>query len=218
MADKLAFAIELVLTKAQEASPIAGHILDIHAHPFCSPLLESGEQISESDQHVDLAQEDLPSPSIVENQDLDFEPYEYRPLKVNEIRLLELIPWDESDSTKPSIISCRLSHYALDKLPPFETLSYCWGTSRSNRTILIDGKRLHIKPNLEAALREFRRPHHLSQNDKEHRTLWIDAICINQEDLEERNHQVSFICRIYSLSKDLVVWLGEEDQASRIAI
>jgi hypothetical protein len=218
MADKIAFAIDVVLTRMQELSPAAGHTFDIHARPIHRALLEAGERNSGLDQHVDSVQEDLQSPTTSENQDIGFEPYEYRPLKENEIRLLELIPGEESDSTKPSLITCRLSHYALDKLPPFETLSYCWGTSRSNRTILIDGKRLHIKPNLEAVLREFRRPHHLSGDDQEHRTLWIDAICINQEDLEERNSQVSFMCRIYSLSKDLVVWLGEEDHSSRIAM
>jgi len=217
MADKIAFVMDAALTRIQALSPITGHIFDVHPRQLNTGLLE-GKPNSESGQHIDSKQKDLSSPSTSENKNISYEPYEYHPLQANEIRLLELIPSEDLYSSKASIISCRLSHYALDNLPPFETLSYCWGTSRSNRTILIDGKRLHIKPNLEAALREFRRPHYLSGDAQGHRTLWIDAICINQEDLEERNHQVSFMCRIYSLSKDLVVWLGEEDETSRIAV
>ncbi|TVY52582.1 Heterokaryon incompatibility protein 6 OR allele, partial [Lachnellula suecica] len=103
----------------------------------------------------------------------------------------------------------------LANLPPFETLSYCWGTSPLSLPITVDSQTLHIKPNLASALREFRRSH---REALEQRTLWIDAICINQEDVEERNQQVGYMCRIYSLSTDLVVWLGDADEFSEIAL
>ncbi|PMD33029.1 hypothetical protein L207DRAFT_518383 [Hyaloscypha variabilis F] len=40
------------------------------------------------------------------------------------------------------------------------------------------------------------------------RTLWVDAICINQENIEERNHQVSQMAAIYGQAQSVVVWLG----------
>jgi hypothetical protein len=78
--------------------------------------------------------------------------YEYTPLKENEIRLLEIIPGDLADP-----LELRLHHVSLDDLPTYGALSYTWGTDMDDRFVFIDGKALVIKPNLEAALLEFRR-------------------------------------------------------------
>jgi hypothetical protein len=69
-----------------------------------------------------------------------------------------------------------------------------------------------VKPNLDAALRQFRR-----NQGKNNRVIWIDAICINQEDLEERSRQVKLMRRIYTNSSRLVVWLGVADEEARVA-
>lgn len=50
------------------------------------------------------------------------------------------------------------------------------------------------------------------------RRLWIDAICIDQEDTSERNAQVAIMSRIYSSAKRVIVWLGIEDRFTKLAI
>ncbi|KAK0706914.1 heterokaryon incompatibility protein-domain-containing protein [Lasiosphaeria miniovina] len=64
---------------------------------------------------------------------------------------------------------------------------------------------------LALALKYLRRP-------GEERILWIDAICINQDNLGERNHQVQLMSRIYTRASQVCVWLGEDDSDSKVAI
>jgi hypothetical protein len=66
---------------------------------------------------------------------------------------------------------------------------------------------IQIRKNLEAALRHLR----LTQ---EARYLWVDAICINQDDMDERSRQVSIMSEIYSKASQVVVWLGEREEPS----
>lgn len=87
----------------------------------------------------------------------------------------------------------------------YEALSYVWGESTGNRTINLDGKKdVPVTDNLYAALRRLRRP------DRQ-RTLWVDALCIDQKNVEERNWQVQMMGRIYSTSARVVVWLGDAE-------
>ncbi|KUJ12782.1 heterokaryon incompatibility, partial [Mollisia scopiformis] len=83
----------------------------------------------------------------------------------------------------------------------YEAVSYTWGTESHNRPITIDEKRFYVSPTLKQALKQF-------HNAAGLRCLWIDAICINQADLEERNQQIQFMARIYRNSSRLLVWLG----------
>ncbi|KAI0129537.1 heterokaryon incompatibility protein-domain-containing protein [Xylariales sp. AK1849] len=247
-------------------------------------------------------------------------PYQYKPLKEGEIRLLEIIPGEDNES-----ISSRLIHVSLDNPGEYEALSYTWGTEKQDRVIYIDDQILHISPTLQDTLREFRRPpselwekwRHLDsilgsvlsdernldslqsawnresqeQNQQpamdmelaldvkslieEHfkldddydmdafeftdktgdknqpfvelfglmqracdamvnilgrfpnvrlgtrrksRIMWIDAICINQEDLKERSQQVKYMTRIYAQSARLVIWMGPEADDSELAM
>jgi hypothetical protein len=109
---------------------------------------------------------------------------------------------------------------------------------------------IHVRPNLEAALREFRHASHGASNELKPipvfpvskpvskdprylvieevleqgvppgtpRLLWIDAICINQEDFSERNQQIRLMCSIYSRCKRLLVLFGSEDEQSDLAM
>lgn len=79
------------------------------------------------------------------------EPFEYRPLAQNEIRLLELLPGSAN-----SVIECRLYYGVPENLPPYEALSYIWGNSTPNLPILVHGKVFLVKDNLKEALRRFR--------------------------------------------------------------
>ncbi|KAK0654182.1 heterokaryon incompatibility protein-domain-containing protein [Cercophora samala] len=103
--------------------------------------------------------------------------------------------------------------------PVYEALSYTWGSATETDLILVQhhsdatstrGK-LSVTQNLATALRHLRRPLHT-------RTLWIDAICINQQDEAERNKQVHRMTDIYRLANRLVVWLGPEADNSKHAL
>jgi Heterokaryon incompatibility protein (HET) len=155
------------------------------------------------------------------------EEYEYLRLDVNEIRILEILPGEDSEP-----VVCQLKHFFIDELPTYSALSYTWGDELTSEFVLIDGKRLGIKPNLDAALREFRRtPVEFETADTEEKSMgkfpaleyhgtsliWIDAICINQKSNEERNAQVKLMKEIYKRANGLVVWLGTESSDSSLA-
>lgn len=101
-------------------------------------------------------------------------------------------------------------------IPHYEALSYAWGSTESQEVIYVqnaDGEheKLLVTENLALALR------HLRSTSTE-RTLWIDAICINQEDMEERNTQVQRMTSIYRLAHRVVVWLGPASHSSSLAM
>jgi hypothetical protein len=90
---------------------------------------------------------------------------------------------------------------SLDGIPPYETLSYVWGTSERDAAIELQDKTLlRITGTLHAALPFVVR-------HCETRYLWIDQICIDQDCLQERGHQVSLMGRIYSGCSCVIVWV-----------
>lgn len=170
---------------------------------------------SESSQIISLESNNLALLPPSEPVDLLSQPYEYTPLKDSEVRLLDLLPSTGDDQCP---IPCRLYHVSIDNMPPYEALSYSWDTDLSGQTthptIYIDGKALKIMPNLEAFLRQ-----HRHDQDSPCLPLWIDAICINQNDLVERRQQVAMMCKLYTQLSRLVVWLGiNDDLEIQIAI
>lgn len=80
----------------------------------------------------------------------------------------------------------------------YKCLSYCWQTTVQDAAILVDGRRFEVTSNLLSALRSIRKR-------KAKTLIWIDQICINQEDFEERGHQVSIMKHIYSRARTVVV-------------
>ncbi|KAG5655200.1 hypothetical protein KAF25_010934 [Fusarium avenaceum] len=129
----------------------------------------------------------------------------YAPLAhVQNIRLLHVLP--SIDSHTP--IQCVLEEASYNSLPDFEALSYVWGNASSQRSIFINERPISVGENLEAALRQLR-PH-----SGKPRTLWTDAVCINQSDLAERSQQVAQMDSVYSNATSVVVWLGRETNTS----
>jgi hypothetical protein len=99
---------------------------------------------------------------------------------------------------------------------PYTALSYAWGPPAPTSSILIDGVSYAIRENLYHALLVIRDKITGSRFDWKY--LWIDAICINQENVSERNHQVGLMSRIYSRADLVLVWLGSEADNSTMAI
>jgi hypothetical protein len=132
------------------------------------------------------------APAIIQSSAINYSPLS----NAREIRLVILEPGSDDDP-----ISCRLLHAELGKLE-YEALSYEWGdASNADTDILINGKEVQIRQNLRIAL------WHLRPKDEE-RCLWIDAMCIDQSNVLERNHQVELMGKIYSTSKSTIAWLG----------
>jgi len=77
-----------------------------------------------------------------------------------------------------------------------------WGSAEPAQPISVDGRPASVRQNPWAALKSLRGRHGP-------RTLWIDALCINQDDVLERNAQVAIMGRIYREAKKVLVWLGE---------
>jgi hypothetical protein len=121
------------------------------------------------------------------------------------IRLLGIAPGKASDRVEVSLMVVE-----LDEAPDFEALSYAWGLSSDPVDILCDSQVVSVTQNLHGALLRLRRSDQI-------RKVWIDALCINQNDLVERSHQVSFMKDIYSRAKHVVVWLGP-DEAGQAAL
>ena len=114
----------------------------------------------------------------------------------NEIRLLAILPGRFGDPIK-----CTLSTVCLDDEPAFEALSYTWGSMSRASSLICDSKSLHVTSNLYEGLQRLRRR-------KSVRVIWVDAVCINQDDVGERNQQILYMARIYKQAKQVVVWLG----------
>jgi hypothetical protein len=98
---------------------------------------------------------------------------------------------------------------------PYEALSWSWGTDPQDFRILVrkgaSRSRMKASPALVWALK------YLRYSDRD-RTLWIDAICINQQNVEEKNYQVQLMSQIYSYATGVCIWLGLDDEHSQRAI
>lgn len=128
--------------------------------------------------------------------------YEYRPLDAEQKEFRLLTVQGYSISTDP--VRCTMSHASLRNAqkPRYEAISYVWGDQTKRSFIIVDGKVLGVPASAEYVLRRMRK-------EEEDRMLWIDAVCINQDDLEERNHQVALMVDVYSNTSLCLVWLGE---------
>ena len=134
-------------------------------------------------------------------------PYSLLPLNQlqREIRLLRLHPGHQHNRLR-----AELRVVSLHNPPSYEALSYTWGKSTSDPQPVIyinDNVSLPLTDNLHNALKRLRRRFRT-------RVLWIDALCINQEDLAERASQVSFMGETYKSARGVCVWLGDTSDIS----
>ncbi|XHG02302.1 hypothetical protein AWENTII_005659 [Aspergillus wentii] len=118
-------------------------------------------------------------------------------LSARQIRLMTLNPgkWDDP-------INFQLQPAFLDQNTPYKALSYVWGSSKNLQKVTSDGHTTKITVNLRNALRRLRR-------EDEQIVLWVDAVCINQWNVGERNQQVAMMRDIYAQCEEVVVFLGE---------
>jgi hypothetical protein len=102
-------------------------------------------------------------------------------------------------------IKCSLRSVLLDEtLPQYEALSYVWGSTEGQQEIWLDGSKKRVNVNLYEALKRLKKT-------TRKRTVWIDALCINQDDIHEKGNQVGLMSDIYSRATKVLVWLGTDD-------
>ena len=139
-----------------------------------------------------------------------YTPAVYHPLdaKAQEIRLLVL-----ETSTAEQSVYCSLHVVSLlsDPKPQYETVSYAWGDTSLRSTIFVSGRSKNVPAGPGRVLQRMR----LATKS---RVLWIDAICIDQDNLSERDQQVSIMPQIYSNTRRNLVWLGEDDGFTECAL
>jgi hypothetical protein len=119
-----------------------------------------------------------------------------------EIRLLQLETMSKAHSMRYKMV-----HASLQQAPEYSAVSYCWGAPvpiGGLKEIYVNGLSVRIRPTLYSFLETLtiRYPG---------TSLWIDAICINQSDDSERNHQISIMGEIFGAAQEVLVWLGSGD-------
>ena len=135
--------------------------------------------------------------------------YDYRHLAPKEFRLIKLLPGQENDRLIGRVITVDPA-----SAPQYVALSYVWGPpcekGQDPQFIVLDNIAIELRPDLDLAMRALRR---LDQDIH----IWIDALCINQHDEEEKDMQIPLMAKIYRLSDSVAVWLGETTSYGKVA-
>ncbi|KAI4956587.1 hypothetical protein J4E91_000799 [Alternaria rosae] len=129
------------------------------------------------------------------------EPLDYRR---GAIRLLRILPHLSADC----LIQCEIWHDSVKA--SYTCLSYVWGSEKIQRQILVNGKLLLVRENLYDFIGVAR-----SKYANPARTFWIDALCIDQDSIHEKNHQVAQMGSIYANSLEVISWLGFNQSIGR---
>lgn len=111
---------------------------------------------------------------------------------------------EDAESEEP--IDAKQSY----QTPSYNALSYVWGPQHPSHLLRIEGDNsgnLNIGPNLHAALIRLRPLPNQGLS-----SLWVDQICVNQQDLEERAAQVQRMRDVFKAASMVHIWLGEEDE------
>lgn len=121
-------------------------------------------------------------------------------------RLINLHP-----SSSEDILVYNLMNIKAAAMPEYEALSYVWGPRSLTREITVKAETKYIRENLWSALYHMQLP-------LKPLVLWIDAICIDQENMDERNHQVRLVGKIYTGATTILVWLRPVGASSNCGV
>jgi hypothetical protein len=135
--------------------------------------------------------------------------FRYAPLSgPRDIRILVLEP--AQNDTEPihlSFIEISLpNHEEFALRVSYEAVSYTWGAPHRTQPVYCEGQKILVTPNCEQVLVHLRRQH-------TSRRLWVDAVCINQQCMAEKNTQVPLMGKIYQYATCSILWLGRETNA-----
>jgi hypothetical protein len=135
----------------------------------------------------------------------------YKPLSSQFARVLELHAGRLSDPLVGTLVAQPIDG------EPYEAVSYVWG-GLPTESMVVDGASVAITANLKSALEAFRpRPPRSTFNGPRRprlRRLWVDSVCINQDDMSERMSQVELMGRIFGGASRVLAWLGHDEEGS----
>jgi hypothetical protein len=132
--------------------------------------------------------------------------YVYNAIPADNIRLLKLEPGGGDQS-----LVCQLFSARLAESPSYEAISYVWGDTTVKVSTLCSGKSMDITVNLRDVLQRIRR------RDAE-RLVWVDALCINQQSLQEREEQVRMMGSIFATATQVLAWARKDPGDAEVAI
>jgi hypothetical protein len=126
--------------------------------------------------------------------------YAYLPLpSIDHIRILRLLPGAKEDR-----LCCDLKVVSIDKAEDtYDAISYVWGDLESTEDVLCNGQRIPVTTNLADALRQIR-------SREKTKLLWADAISIDQNNNQEKGHQVKRMGRVFQAARQVLAWLGRD--------
>jgi hypothetical protein len=132
--------------------------------------------------------------------------FRYTPLRdsTSEIRLLKL-------TELGGVVICRMITWPLRFAPDYYALSYTWGKAALSTEIVVNDEQMTVRRNCEYALRQIFK-------SKPNCLLWVDAICIDQESNQEKNHQVAMMGRIYAKATHVFASVGPHTEDSEFLL
>ncbi|KAL6877850.1 heterokaryon incompatibility domain-containing protein [Trichoderma longibrachiatum] len=180
---------------------VASQLHSLLSHHGRKPVKRRG---SRSNRTSFMENNPLPPPPKQSLHIPDDQRYLYKPIiGTKSVRFLILQPGSGSDPLIGSLQLGSLDPDDLAQLPPYEAISYVWGTSDRLFTLLCDGAVLPLTQSIRDALARVRLPDRA-------RRLWADQICINQDDVAERSQQVKLMNAVYKNASKVLVWLGRD--------
>jgi hypothetical protein len=120
-----------------------------------------------------------------------------------QIRLLRL----QSKARHANLLQYELRTFDLETAPNYQALSYTWGPESPTYPIRVNNRKHHVRANLYAFLKG------VAIKDY----MWIDQICIDQSNSEEKSFVVKMMSQIYRDCDSMTIWLGSQEQGFREA-
>lgn len=144
---------------------------------------------------------------------------EYRPLGDSEIRLVSF----KKNQSGASRFELQLEHFESTKVPSYIALSYVWGDPTNSHPVNVNCRDFNVTQNLYEALLHINELSSIfeeglcrqSESGQANLFLWVDAICINQRDIDEKSEQVPRMTEIFSSAYTVLIWLGAFEKLGR---
>ena len=118
------------------------------------------------------------------------------------IRLLKVTSAEDG-----GIVECTISYFSIEFAPPYNAISYTWGDATATSIITLNGQKVTVRKNCDNVLRQ-------AFWNVQSQYVWIDALCINQDDIPEKNVQVAMMGRIYKSVQRVLACVGSHDDDS----
>ncbi|KAF7510423.1 hypothetical protein GJ744_006702 [Endocarpon pusillum] len=136
----------------------------------------------------------------------------YDPLPTaDSFRFAYLKPGVGQDPIECELVTRTVKEEVDSATPQWEALSWLWGARGDLRAIIVNGRKFSVTRNLFIAL------NHLRLRERS-RLLWVDALCINQDDIEERSSQIKQMAFLFHRAKNVIAWLGGGDAGSQVVM